>query len=429
MTACAAGATAVPPRRTVWRPACWLGAVAPGGLALPAARPTAGQLYAPRGVWLDDEWLVVCDSGNHRVLIWNGVPDGDHAAADVVLGQASFAAEGPAAAGRGPANGLHLPTGVIVAEGRLLVADAWHHRILVWNEMPQESDAPPDWCLGQPTLDNVARNRGAGPAADSLYWPYGLAWIGERLHMADTGNRRVLIWDGLPDRDRPADIVLGQPDMTSAAENRGGPPGPASFRWPHAIAGTAERLFVADAGDHRVLSWAGQPTADLSADCLVGQPDFLTAAELPHRPQGPARLRFPYGISQADDLLAVADTANNRVLVWRLPLGEPLSPPADHVLGQDDFDASGENRWRAVTADSLCWPYGICLHRAAADGVLRLAVADSGNNRVMIWKKVPATKSGQSAGLVSRPTLLAARHGAAPAAAALPQDPVPPRSA
>ena len=412
MTRCASAPTIAAVGETGrrgWHPTCWLGAPSPGGLALPAAQPTASQLYAPRGVWLDDERLVVCDSGNHRVLIWHGVPHDDQAAADVVLGQASFTAEGPAAAGRGTGNGLHLPTGVIVVEGRLFVADAWHHRILVWNSVPVESDTPPDWCLGQPSLHDVERNRGGDVMAHSLYWPYGIAWIAGRFHVADTGNRRLLIWNGLPDRDRPADVVLGQPDTQSAAENRGGPPGPNSFRWPHAIAGSAERLFVADAGDHRVLSWAGRPDADTPADLVLGQPDFATTAELPHRPQGAGRLRFPYGVAVVDDLLAVADTANNRVLLWQLPLAATVAAPADDVLGQDDFDSSGENRWRAVTPDSLCWPYGLCLHRGA-DGATQLAIADSGNNRVMIYGageapmrlQAPMRKQGDSAASIPK---------------------------
>ena len=40
-------------------PLTWLGAYSPGGLALPAAQPTASQLYAPRGVYLDDDVLIV----------------------------------------------------------------------------------------------------------------------------------------------------------------------------------------------------------------------------------------------------------------------------------------------------------------------------------------------------------------------------------
>jgi hypothetical protein len=38
-------------------------------LALPAAQPSASQLYAPRGVFMNDEVFIAVDSGNHRVLI------------------------------------------------------------------------------------------------------------------------------------------------------------------------------------------------------------------------------------------------------------------------------------------------------------------------------------------------------------------------
>lgn len=370
---------------TTGHPQVWLGAPAPGGLALPAAAPTSAQLYAPRGVWLDDERLIVCDSGNHRVLIWQGVPVADHAPADIVLGQPTFTREGPAAGGRGPENGSHLPTGVIVHQGRLFVADAWHHRILVWDRIPDASDVPPDWCLGQPTLHDVAVNRGQSVAADTLYWPYGLAVVAGRLVVADTGNRRVLIWKDVPECDRPADIVLGQPAMTTNDENRGGPVSAASFRWPHAIAGDESMLLVADAGDHRVLGWRGMPAVDGPADLVLGQEDFCSAWELPYGPQGASRLRFPYCLSRGENasgeaMLAVADTANNRVLLWREPILSERFAPAVAVLGQPDFASNGENHWKAVTADSLCWPYGVCLHNG------QLAIADSGNNRVMIWR-------------------------------------------
>ncbi len=73
----------------------WLGAPATFGLALPDAQATRAHLYGPRGVWLDDQHLIVCDSGNHRVLIWNGLPSHDHAPADVVLGQPILKAKVP----------------------------------------------------------------------------------------------------------------------------------------------------------------------------------------------------------------------------------------------------------------------------------------------------------------------------------------------
>ena len=89
-------------------------------------------------------------------------------------------------------------------------------------------------------------------------------------------------------------------------------------------------------------------------------------------------MRFPYSLALNAGRLAVADTANNRVLLWRtLPSGS--GTPADEVLGQDSFDGGGENRWESVRDDTLCWPYGIALSGTT------LAIADSGNNRVMLW--------------------------------------------
>ncbi len=143
-----------------------------------------------------------------------------------------------------------------------------------------------------------------------------------------------------------------------------------------AIAGNSRMLYVADAGNHRVLGWSGLPGGD--ADLVLGQTSFSTAIEWPYTAQGPSAQRFPYGLALEGVRLAVADTANNRVLFWPdLPsIGAGLAASA--VTGQLDFEGNGEKRWKAVLPDSLCWPYRIAMH-----GEL-LAVADSGNNRVML---------------------------------------------
>lgn len=368
-----------------WSPDVWLGAPAPGGLTLPAAEPTMAWMYSPRGVFVGDDHVVVADSGNHRVLVWHGVPGSDEQPADVVLGQPDGSTEGRAAGGRGPERGMNLPTGVLVHDGRLVVADAWHHRILIWDEVPQSNDTAPDVVLGQPDSSSVEPNRDAECSAASFYWPFGIAVVGGMFWVADTGNRRVLGWrNGIPDPGRSADVVLGQSEPSQREENRGGSVGPASFRWPHDIAGCAERLLVADAGNHRILGWSPPPGADGPADLVLGQHGFGTAVEWPYGPHTGDRLRFPYAIGldragEAGELLAVADTANNRVLLWN---GVPTDGrPADQVLAQPGFESNGENRWTSVQPDTLCWPYGLSLR-----GDL-LAVADSGNNRVMIWRR------------------------------------------
>lgn len=363
-------------------PVLWMGAEAAGGLTLPDAMPVAHQMYAPRGVWLDDERLVVCDTGNHRVLIWSDVARlQSHGDADVVLGQPDFTTEGAQGGGRGPEAGMRLPTGVLVHDGRLVVADAWNHRILIWDDVPTSSDRRPDVVLGQTDASSVEENRGGGCGPLTFYWPFGIAVVADRFYIADTGNRRVLAWDGLPGPDDEPSLVLGQPSADARDENRG-ELGPDSFRWPHGIAGNDDRVFVADAGNHRLLGWQPAPVSDGPATMVLGQTDFVTGSEFPYIPQTPTSMRFPYAVDIESDIMVVADTANNRILVWDT-VPSSSTTPADRVLGQPDFANNGENRWDLVAADTFCWPYGLSLHGD------RLAVTDSGNNRVTVWSLDP----------------------------------------
>lgn len=365
-------------------PVLWMGARAAGGLTLPDAMPLAHQMYAPRGVWLDDERLIVCDTGNHRVLIWNQGTEGldSHSDADVVLGQPDFTTEGAQAGGRGPDGGMRLPTGVIVYEGRLVVADAWNHRILIWDQIPTSSDRRPDVVIGQADPLSVDENRGGECGPLTFYWPFGIAMVGDHFYVADTGNRRVLAWDHIPEPNDEPTLVLGQPGPASRDENRG-ELGPSSFRWPHDVAssrgaGSDDIVLIADAGNHRVLGWKPDPGSDRDADTVLGQRDFVTGTEWPYSPQTASALRFPYAIDIEGDTMVAADTANNRVLVWdAVPVESSVA--ADRVLGQPNFANNGENRWDSVSADSFCWPYGLSLHGR------HVAVADSGNNRVTIW--------------------------------------------
>lgn len=369
------------------RPILRLGGASPGGLVLPPANPTAGHMYAPRSVWTNGEMVIASDTGNHRVLIWLTMPSIDGADADVVLGQPDFTSEGPAAGGTFTDRGLYLPTGVDVIDGNLVVCDAWHHRLLAWDGIPTENFAAPTYVLGQRDFSSVEANRGGDVTASTMYWPFGCAVVNDIFWVADTGNRRVLGWriepDGrtLPDPSRPADIVLGQDDSSSRQDNRGEGIGAASFRWPHAIAGDADTLFIADAGDHRVLSWSPHPTnGSTSADGVLGQDDLGSMEEFKIRPQGAQRMRFPYAVAMEGDRLFVADTSNNRVLIWHgIPRGG-VGTPADTVLGQPDMDANGENRWASVADDSMCWPYGLSVSGST------VAIADSGNNRVVLWQ-------------------------------------------
>ena len=94
---------------------------------------------------------------------------------------------------------------------------------------------------------------------------------------------------------------------------------------------------------------------------------------------GAATLNMPYGISAAGDWLLAADTANSRLLGWHAD-DCATGAAARALTGQLDFMAKGDNRWQMPARDSLCWPYGI----THCDGLA--VVADSGNNRVLLWR-------------------------------------------
>ena len=155
-----------------------------------------------------------------------------------------------------------------------------------------------------------------------------------------------------------------------------------------ALAGHDDLLLVADAGNHRILGWSPQPDGDRPADILLGQGDFAASEEWPYGPHTGDRFRFPYAVGLDGDgsaeRLAVADTANNRILLWD---GVPTDGKgADHVLAQPDFASNGENRWTSVQPDTLCWPYGLSLRgdRVRIDAVSGQSAQESAQRGAII---------------------------------------------
>ena len=333
------------------RPLLRLGGASPGALMLPDASPTPGTMYAPRGVWTDGERIVACDTGNHRVLIWHSFPKQDGAPADVVLGQPDFYSEGPNVAGTDTVRGVNLPTGVGVVDGRLVVADAWNHRLLAWDDLPETSFAAPTYCLGQANEASVEANRGGDATLSTFYWPFGFGVVADTFWVADTGNRRVLGWHGghLPDPSRPADILLGQDEGSERSDNRGGEAGGTTFRWPHAVTGDDATLYVADAGDHRVLGWSPPPVGgEVPATVVLGQQDTTLTDEFKSRPQGAQRMRFPYAVATDATRLFVADTSNNRILVWHGWPRVGAAIPAFVAGGAHDPPAQSRPSWKSL---------------------------------------------------------------------------------
>lgn len=351
-----------------------------GDLAAPLS-PDAATLFGPRGCCLHpDGSLWIADTGHHRLLGWRQVPGEDNAPADILVGQPSFTREGRNAKGAVSAATLNVPTGVCAWRGGLAVADAWNHRILIWRAPPTRDSQPADIILGQRDPSDNLANRGAeAPDAGSLHWPYGVAEVNGALVVCDSGNRRVLVWRDPTETGQPADVVLGQHGFTSRDENAGGEVSAMSMRWPHGAAWWQGGLAVADSGNNRVMLWNDMPgETGAPCDAVLGQADPLHCDHNMSSYYPSARaLNMPYALAAAGGTLVVADTANSRLLGWN---DRATGAGAAALTGQVDFASKGDNRWGLPERDSLCWPYGL-----SALGPL-VAIADSGNNRVLLWE-------------------------------------------
>ncbi len=367
-------------------------------------QPRAGEstLSGPSGVALAAGRLFVADTENHRVLVWNTVPTRDGAAADLVLGQADFGGRRPNR-GRGDgdgdgysdarADGFFYPTGIASDGTHLFVADRMNNRVLVWNDVTAlQTGMPAQRVLGQASFSALLPNRGnAGhgayaPRADGLNLPSGLHVDGGSLWVADTENNRVVRYDHLAGAPI-ATVFLGQPDGSSLtnpnyyglADSRTGSlapviTDPGSVVRPRGLATVGDRLYVSEAGSHRVHTFRKQSDTSYVHAGVVGQSDasgsLANAGGL-----GAGSLSNPAGLAIANGRLLVVDAGNHRVLSFEEASLAGHGAAAASVVGQTSTLTSGFNQ---ATTGRQTQPRGIALSGG------KLLVAETARHRVVV---------------------------------------------
>lgn len=293
----------------------------------------ADQMGGPVNVVVDGSQLFVADYGDNRVLMWNAIPKKTATAADIVLGQTAFGADGH---GCGPSS-MYEPETLWVADGKLIVGDSSNDRVLIWNTIPTANGTAPDLVLGQQNLSTcVQRNNGSGvtgaPNASNFDFPAGVWTDGTRVVVADYDDNRVLIWNSFPTANyQAADVVLGQTDFTSdVADNDGsgvsGAISASNFGGVYdGLYSNGTQLFVGDYGNNRVMVWNTFPTTNFqAADVVLGQPDFSCGAEnsaangscTAETTPNAQGFNDPEGIVQIGKKLIVTDEGNSRYLIF-----------------------------------------------------------------------------------------------------------------
>jgi uncharacterized protein (TIGR03437 family) len=316
--------------------------------------PTASSLRNPQGVYSDGVHLVVADTDDNRVLIWNQIPTTNNQPADVVIGHPNFTTA--TLSGNTPtASTLRGPIGVFIQNGKLFIADTQNNRVLIYNKIPTTNGVAADVVLGAPNFTTYVNpditQQTTGATASTMLNPVSVTTdpTGTHLYVTDLGFNRVLIFNSIPTTNgAPADVALGQPDLVSSIAN-------------NAFTGSA--------------ATASTDTAEKETPVLCPVPIGIDPANNPTYPVAcNATLNFPRYALNAGGRVVVSDGGNDRLLVW------DKTPPttgstADTILGQvgGDIDES------TAGADSLATPLGL-----AWDGT-NLYVADTYNLRVLAF--------------------------------------------
>ncbi len=290
-----------------------------------------------------------------------------------------------------------VATAYLNSTQELFVADTLNNRVIVMPYQPNPGNpvafGGATRVLGQARFDQFSINyiegkefqfsSGAGIALDTTTST-------PHLYVADTVNHRVL---GFKDArliapNLHADIVIGQPDFGSALCNypTGDTTRPSrtNLCGPVGLAVDPQgNLYVADSGNGRVLrfpspfSYTG--TGPEPADLVLGQQDFTTQVLDPTA----STMHTPYGLAfSGTNGLLVSDLFFNRVLYFKFSANNTFAAGTDNgkaaskVYGQQDF--FGINSGNGF--NQLAGP-----HHISADTSGRLYVADTGNNRILIF--------------------------------------------
>jgi hypothetical protein len=352
-------------------------------------QPDANTIGYPEGnPVIIDGVLYVSDQANFRLLGYTPLPSGTNENADFVLGAPDFTTVG----GGTTADSFDEPQGLAAADGSLLLADYDNNRVLIWNSAPISGNPTPpaDVAVGQP--DKVSRG-GVPCSQQTLNFPSAVAVGGNKLVVADSANHRIMVWNSIPATDgTAADLVLGQSAFDLCAlndVNQDGfwdfmtEPDPTSetLHWPRGVWTDGVRLVVADRSNNRVLIWNRFPTQNFqSADIVLGQVGFTASACNDQDGDGvtdsPSErtLCSPNAVHSNGAQLAVADSTNNRVLLWNDFPSENFQA-ADVVIGQSDFTSNAT----AAGATGLTRPQGVFI------GDAQLVVGDNQNSRYLIY--------------------------------------------
>ncbi|MBX7044791.1 MAG: fibronectin type III domain-containing protein [Ignavibacteria bacterium] len=260
--------------------------------------------------------------------------------------------------------------------------------------------------LGQPTTETTGASNYGGLSGASMSGPYGVHIMGmdsdKRMYVCDRGNNRVLVFNTAPTSNfTAANYCLGQPNFS---DNTAGTIA-SKLSGPSNCVTIGDRLFVADANNHRIMVWENinSLASGQSANYVLGQPNFTSGTVNHGLGFGTCDNKSlyltdgfnnPNGMATDGTKLIVCDGYNNRVLIWNNASAITSNMAADVVIGQPDFTTKTAPAFDNSTAATLYEPSSVAVTKSG-----KLVIASAQENRILIYNTIPNT-NGASADLV-----------------------------
>jgi len=340
-------------------------------------------MYAPDGLAYDltNNRLFVADSSNNRVLVFNATTISSGMNATYVIGQPDFVTNSSAAS----QSKMSSPDGIAYdsANNRLFVAEYFNNRVTIFNTSTISNGMNALYELGQTNYTNSA----IGSTSSRMNGPVdvNIDTTTNRLFVADANNSRVLVFNTTSlSNGMAASNVIGQTgfSLSTAATSQ------SRLNGPHGVSydSSNSRLFVTDRFNHRVLVFnTNNVTNGMNATSVIGQADFVSGGDAVTQSNLNQPWRITYNTTTQQ--LYVGLPSQNRVLIFNQPMISSGNNATD-LLGQYN-SASATTTILQTKAGTNNTPHERAFldpSGAAIDTVNhRLFIADSGNNRVLVF--------------------------------------------
>ena len=320
--------------------------------------------------------------------------------------------------------------GLATLNNHLYVTDVSNNRIVEYDvpanwpaavsyppQTGQQISPPMIAVIGQANNMNVGspNNAQAHPGAGTLQEPFGLAFNGTDLWVADTFNNRVIDFPQQSGSYTTASRVVGQLDFIYGAANLiegrevyfSGPVSAGGIAVDHSS--NPPHLYIADTYNNRILCFkdARSVSSTSTADLVLGQSsptDFydnlINNGANPSNPTGtPTQTGLYEPIAVLVDTngdLFVTDSGNGRVLRYPSPYAQPANSQQlpNLVLGQSSFYGPTITD---PTPQNMHSPWGIGLTSNRS-----LVVSDVFDNRILVFSRPSGGdfQNGQAASAV-----------------------------